>query len=58
MDINELLQRYKQGERDFSKINLPGANLPDVNLSGINLEGANLSEAKLIVIHFSSSIRL
>ncbi|HCF29606.1 MAG TPA: low-complexity protein, partial [Cyanobacteria bacterium UBA11049] len=44
MEAEELLKRYKQGERDFSKVNLVGVNLPEANLSGINLSKANLSE--------------
>jgi hypothetical protein len=38
----ELLQKYKDGERDFQ-----GANLGDVNLEGANLEDANLRDAYL-----------
>lgn len=58
IDIEELLQRYAAGERDFSEINIEGSDeLYRANLSGINLsnssvgeifmEGSNLSGANL-----------
>lgn len=42
MDVDELVQRYTAGERDFTGVNLTGA-----NLSGINLSGANFTQAFL-----------
>lgn len=52
MQARELLERYQQGERDFSHIDLSGtslsgANLRDIDLTGANLTGANLSWAFL-----------
>jgi uncharacterized protein YjbI with pentapeptide repeats len=43
MNIDELLNRYAAGERDFGAINLQSANLKGLELSGVNLKGANLS---------------
>ena len=58
MTAEELLERYANGERDFSGISfkrglrLEGAEIPDIDLSGSTLvrakfEQANLSRAKL-----------
>lgn len=47
MEIEELLNKYERGERDFGAINLCEANLSGVNLSGANLSGSNLSVANL-----------
>lgn len=52
MQIQNFLNRYRQGERDFAHIDLSGtslsgANLRDINLTGANLTGANLSWASL-----------
>ena len=47
MNIDELLNRYADGERDFGAINLQSANLTGLELSGVNLKGANLSNANL-----------
>ncbi|MEL6458974.1 MAG: hypothetical protein AAFQ91_12070 [Cyanobacteria bacterium J06621_15] len=41
MDVEELLQKYKDGERDFS-----GIELRDVDLSGIHLYDLSLHKAK------------
>ncbi len=38
----ELLERYKAGERVFRKANLEGANLEGANLEGAKLQGAYL----------------
>lgn len=48
MQLQNFLERYQQGERNFSNIdlsgvNLTGANLRDINLTNANLTGANLS---------------
>ncbi len=70
MEVEELLQKYAAGIRDFTAINLSEANLSGVNLSGANLSqanfsvanlsganlsGANLSEAKLNVTRMSGA---
>lgn len=52
MQIQNFLDRYRQGERDFAHVDLSGAilsgaNLRDINLTGANLTGANLSWASL-----------
>jgi uncharacterized protein YjbI with pentapeptide repeats len=70
MTVEELLEQYAAGERDFAVINLSEANLSRVslagvnlsysilsiaNLSGINLTEANLSYAKLNVARLSGA---
>lgn len=52
MQVQDLLERYQKGERDFSHVDLSGAslsgvNLRDADLTGSNLTGANLSWAFL-----------
>lgn len=52
MQIQNFLNRYRQGERDFAHIDLSGAslsgaNLRDIDLTGANLTGTNLSWASL-----------
>ncbi len=47
MEIEEFLNKYNAGERDFPGVNLSEANLSAVNLTGANLSGANLSVANL-----------
>ena len=52
MTAEELIQKYKAGERDFRYVDLRGANLrgadlSEANLSGADLSGANLSGANL-----------
>ncbi|MHC5830121.1 MAG: pentapeptide repeat-containing protein, partial [Nostoc sp.] len=37
MDIEELLERYAAGERDFRDVDLSHSDLTGVNLSGIDL---------------------
>ncbi|MEG4216139.1 pentapeptide repeat-containing protein [Microcoleus sp. Pol14C6] len=56
----EFLQRYNQGERDFTGVNLAGVNLSgkslvEVNLSSANLRGAELSQANLSVANLSEA---
>src|SRR5262245_53714922 len=46
-DINDLLRRYTNGERDFPRADLAGANLQGRDLSQVNFSGANLSRAEL-----------
>lgn len=47
MQVQDLLERYQKGERDFSQVDLSGARLSGVNLRDVNLTGANLAEANL-----------
>lgn len=47
MRSQELLEKYRQGERDFSHLDLSGANLSGFNLRGADFTGANLTEANL-----------
>ena len=47
ISAEEFLQRYQEGERDFTGINLPGVNLTGKSLSQVNLSNANLSGAEL-----------
>jgi len=50
MEVEEFLNKYSQGIRDFT-----GVNLTEANLSGINLSGANLSEANLSISNLSGA---
>ena len=45
--VDELLQKYALGQRDFSKISLRGVDLKDADLRYINLREANLSHSNL-----------
>lgn len=52
MQVQDLLERYQNGERNFAHVdlssaNLSGVNLRDADLTGANLTGANLSWAFL-----------
>ncbi len=52
LTINEVIEKYKLGERNFSKfdlryLNLSGINLKNINLEGSNLEGSNLEGSNL-----------
>jgi len=47
MQIQDLVDRYQKGERDFSHADLSGASLSGVNLQDADLTGANLAEANL-----------
>lgn len=47
MKTEELISRYRAGQRDFRNLNLIAANLRNVNLKGANLSGANLTKANL-----------
>lgn len=57
MSAEEFLQRYDEGERDFTGVNLAGVNLSgktlesNVSLSQANLSNANLANAKLIQVN-------
>src|SRR6476469_7395052 len=64
MDVNELLQRYAVGKRDFAWADLQGADLVGsdlaqsnfnrANFTGANLRQANLSQANLTKANFSN----
>ncbi len=67
MGINDnFLEKYKNGFRDFrridlarknwEKINLQGSNFSHSNLSGINLCQSNLSQTKLIWTDLNGAI--
>lgn len=50
ISVEELLQRYEKGERDFAgaelwRVKLEDAELPGINLSKANLHGADLNRA-------------
>ena len=47
MTKEELLEKYKSGERNFRDANLSGADLSTADLYGAELRGANLLEANL-----------
>ncbi len=47
MILEEILEKYTAGNRDFTGLNLFEANLNGINLSGANLTGVNLSVANL-----------
>ncbi|WP_293131916.1 pentapeptide repeat-containing protein [Microcoleus sp. bin38.metabat.b11b12b14.051] len=48
VNVEEFWERYTQGERDFTGINLAGADLRGKNLAaGVNLSNANLNKANL-----------
>ena len=57
ISAEEFLQRYEEGERDFTGVNLAGVNLSgktlesNVSLSQANLSNANLANAKLIQVN-------
>jgi uncharacterized protein YjbI with pentapeptide repeats/stress response protein SCP2 len=60
ISAEEFLRRYKEGERDFTGINLSGVDLSgktlhSVNLSNANLSGAELSEADLFGANLSEA---
>jgi uncharacterized protein YjbI with pentapeptide repeats len=55
MDLDEVLEQYAHGRRDFHEIDLSETDLSGLNLSGINLRGANLSESDLISTNLSRS---
>lgn len=65
MKARELIQRYRQGERDFRGVDLRdqslrGANLQSIDLSGANLirtdlRGTKLDKAQLISTDFDSA---
>ncbi|MEM7581270.1 MAG: pentapeptide repeat-containing protein [Cyanobacteria bacterium P01_A01_bin.80] len=44
MNAEELLEKYKAGERTFKELNLRGLDFKGADLSGIDLESADLTE--------------
>ncbi|MBL1210030.1 pentapeptide repeat-containing protein, partial [Geminocystis sp. GBBB08] len=48
MIVNDILKRYKDGDRDFRNVNLS-----KINLSGMKLSHSNLSNSKLIEAHLA-----
>jgi uncharacterized protein YjbI with pentapeptide repeats len=55
VSVEEFWQRYSDGERDFTGINLAGADLRGKSLaSGVNLSNANLKKANLIGVNWQS----
>ncbi|MEG4856329.1 pentapeptide repeat-containing protein [Microcoleus sp. K1-B6] len=60
ISAEDFLQRYNQGERDFTGVNLAGVNLSrrvlsQVNFSRANLSGAELSETNLYCSNLSEA---
>ncbi|MBD1885326.1 pentapeptide repeat-containing protein [Microcoleus vaginatus] len=55
ISAEDFLQRYNQGERDFTGVNLAGVNLSGKSLSQVNLSSANLSGAELSEANLSSA---
>ena len=53
MNIDELLNRYASGDRDFGAINLPRANLNQINLQAADLSKASLNKANLGGVNLS-----
>ena len=47
MDVEEFRQRYKDGERDFSGVEIRDADLSNIRLSEANLRGAKLINVNL-----------
>jgi len=47
MQVQDLIERYQRGERDFAYVDLSGASLSGINLRDVNLTGANLTGANL-----------
>lgn len=47
--VNKLLERYSKGERNFNKVQLPGAKIIKANLSSSNFEFAYLAGVNLAI---------
>ncbi len=50
----EFWQRYEEGERDFTGINLTGADLTEDSPRDVNLSRANLTQARLSGTNWSN----
>jgi uncharacterized protein YjbI with pentapeptide repeats len=55
MNIEELIARYREGEREFKSVDLPNANLEDADLRGIDLGNARLPGANLRFTNLSDA---
>lgn len=55
LTAKKLYYRYRQGERNFSGVNLNGESLRGMNLRGINLSEANLSHTDLRGTNFTNA---
>jgi uncharacterized protein YjbI with pentapeptide repeats len=55
MRADELLERYRRGERDFRGVNLRGIYLRDVRLQGIDLNCADLRGTSLMGVDFTGA---
>jgi hypothetical protein len=51
----ELIEKYKEGVRDFSGVDLEGAYLEGAHLEGAHLEGAHLEGANLKGAHLEGA---
>ncbi|MFM7887189.1 MAG: pentapeptide repeat-containing protein [Pseudanabaena sp.] len=47
LEVDHLLELYRQGQRNFSNIDLSNAQLRSVTLTGIDLRGSTLNNADL-----------
>ena len=47
MNADELIEKYKAGERNFAGVDLEGADLQEADLQRANLNNANLTDANL-----------
>ena len=55
MLLEELCQRYREGERDFRGINLRESDLTNIALPGVNFCRADLRQARLVGLKQISS---
>ncbi|NJR62385.1 MAG: pentapeptide repeat-containing protein [Cyanobacteria bacterium CRU_2_1] len=55
MRADELLERYRRGERDFRGVNLRGIYLRDVRMRDVDLSCADLRGASLMSVDFSGA---
>jgi uncharacterized protein YjbI with pentapeptide repeats len=55
MNIEELIARYRKGERKYKSVDLPNANLEDADLRGIDLGNARLPGANLRFTNLSAA---
>ena len=56
MLLEELCQRYREGERDFRGINLRESDLTNIALPGVNFCRADLRQARLGKIRLARSL--
>ncbi|MEB3887183.1 Rid family detoxifying hydrolase [Lyngbya sp. CCY1209] len=55
MEPQELIDRYKEGERDFAGVDLSGITIKGHDLSDINLEGSDLRNCKFTSMTFNNA---